>query len=191
MILVDQILVSEDVFQKKFICDLSACKGACCWEGDWGAPLEREEVETLRKIRELLRPYLTKAGNEVIDKQGTHVYYEEIKGDGTPLIEGAACVYLTFDENGIGKCGIEQAYSEGIISFHKPVSCHLYPIRHSKIEAVDFEALNYENWEICSAACSLGEINQMPVFRFVKDALIRKFGEAFYHQMEEISRDIT
>lgn len=191
MFLVDQILVSEDIIHQDFVCNLSACKGACCWEGDWGAPLEIEEVETLKNIREKLRPYLTDAGNNVLDSDGTHTYYEAIKGDGTPLIEGAACAYLTFNEQGIGKCGIELAYENKTIEFQKPISCHLYPIRHTRIEQVDFEALNYESWEICQQACQLGSRLQVPVYQFVREAIVRKFGQLFYDQLEQIAKDMA
>lgn len=190
MILIDQILVSEDVFSQQFTCNLTSCKGACCWEGDWGAPLEREEMITLEEIRENLRPYLTDAGNQVIDREGSYTYYEAITGEGTPLIEGAACAYLTFNDQGIGKCGIELAFEDDAIDFQKPVSCHLYPIRHSKIKHVDFEALNYETWEICQEACRLGSELKMPLYRFVKAALIRKFGLDFYAKMEKIAHDL-
>ena len=191
MILVDQILVSEDLINQEFVCNLSACKGACCWEGDWGAPLEKKELETLIAIREKLRPYLTEAGNKVLDTDGTHTYYEAIKSEGTPLIEGAACAYLTFNDQGIGKCGIELAYENKAIDFQKPISCHLYPVRHTKIEQVDFEALNYESWDICSPACQLGSQLQVPVYQFVREAIVRKFGQEFYDQLEEIAEDMA
>ncbi len=191
MLLIDNILVSEDLFKKQFTCNLEICRGACCWEGDFGAPLEEAETAILEQIRETLRPFLTDAGNAVIDQTGTHIHYDAIGREGTPLIENAACVYLTFDENGIGQCGIEKAWQAGYVSFQKPISCHLYPVRHSVVEHVDFQALNYEEWDICRAACNLGESLGVPVFRFVKDALIRKFGSAFYSQLEEVAADLT
>jgi hypothetical protein len=189
MLLIGEVLLSEDLFLQQFTCNLNACKGACCWEGDWGAPLDDDEVEILAKIREQLRPFLTVAGNELIDKVGSHVFYAENQTNGTPLIEGAACAYLTYDENGIGQCGIEKAHHASVINFTKPISCHLYPVRHTKIKHVDFEALNYETWEICNAACALGASLKMPVFRFVKDALIRKFGSSFYEELERVADD--
>ncbi|MBK8502682.1 MAG: DUF3109 family protein [Saprospiraceae bacterium] len=189
MLLIEEVLLSEDLFLQQFTCNLNACKGACCWEGDWGAPLEDDEIETLKEIREQLRPFLTAAGNELIDKVGSHVFYDENQTNGTPLIQGAACAYLTYDENGTGRCGIEKAYQAGVSDFIKPISCHLYPVRYTKIEHVDFEALNYERWEICQAACALGESLKMPVFRFVKDALIRKFGNSFYEELEKVAND--
>lgn len=191
MLLIEEILVSEDLLKQQFTCNLTACKGACCWEGDWGAPLEDIEVKTLTQIREKLRPYLTQAGNDVIDREGTHVHYDAIGKNGTPLIEDAACVYLTFNENGIGQCGIERAFQEGAISFHKPISCHLYPVRYSAVEHTDFQALNYEEWSICQAACTFGASLQMPVFKFVRDALIRRFGATFYNELDRIATDLT
>ncbi len=191
MYLIDDILVSDELFSEHFTCNLDACKGACCWEGDWGAPLEDSELQVLEESREKLRPYLTKAGNDVIDKVGSHSYYEEPKLHGTPLIEGAACAYLTFDDKGIGQCGIEKAHKDGAVNFQKPISCHLYPVRHTVEKHVSFQALNFEEWEICSPACTLGQTLKMPAYKFVKEALIRKFGLEFYQSLEQIDKDQT
>jgi len=189
MYLIDDVLVSEEVFSQHFTCNLDACKGACCWEGDFGAPLEDAELQVLDEIRETLRPYLTKAGNDVIDQEGSYVYYKGPNLHGTPLIEDAACAYLTFDDNGIGQCGIEKAHKDGVVDFQKPVSCQLYPLRHTVEEALSFQALNFEEWEICSPACTLGQSLKMPAYKFVKDALIRKFGPEFYESLEQIEND--
>ena len=187
MVIIQDILISEEVFEEYFSCRLDACKGACCWEGDFGAPLETAEMETLEKVYEDLKPFLSPAGVKVLEEQGLYVYDEEIGEFGTPLLADGACAYLTFGENGIAQCGIEKACRAGAIDFIKPVSCHLYPIRVSKNEEAGFEALNYDRWDICSAACTAGKIEKMPVFRFVKDAIIRKYGEAFFEEMEAMA----
>ncbi|MBI5914832.1 MAG: DUF3109 family protein [Bacteroidetes bacterium] len=184
MVLVQDILVSDEVLREHFRCNLNACKGACCWEGDFGAPLESEEMETLEKIYGRIKPFLRQEGIEAIDNQGLYVYYANLKGYGTPLLEGGACAYLTFEKNGVAKCGIEKACEAGITTFKKPISCHLYPVRVSKNEAAGFEALNYDQWDICSAACTAGKKEKLPVFRFVKDALVRKYGEDFFAELE-------
>ena len=184
MLIIQEILVSDDVVEKQFLCNLSACKGACCWEGDFGAPLEDEEIELLEKEYESIAPFLCDAGKRVIEAQGKYCWYEEPAENGTPLIEGAACAYMTYHQAGIAQCGIEQAHKAGCTSLLKPISCHLYPIRVKKEKALGFEALNYDRWDICHAACTLGKKEQLPVYRFVKDALIRKYGEAFYEELD-------
>jgi len=184
MFIIQEILVSDDIIEKQFLCNLSACKGACCWEGDFGAPLEKEEIASLEKDYEAIKPFLSEAGKAVIEKEGKYTWFEEPKENGTPLAEGAACAYMTYNELGIAQCGIEQAHKAGATDFLKPISCHLYPIRINKEETVGFEALNYDKWDICSAACSLGEKEQLPVYKFVKNAIIRKYGKAFYEELD-------
>jgi len=184
LVIVQDILISEDVLKKYFRCNLDACKGACCWEGDFGAPLETAELETLEKIYADIKPFLRPEGIQVIEDQGLYIYYQGLKSFGTPLLGNGACAFLTFEENGVAKCGIEKAFEAGATDFRKPISCHLYPIRASKNEEVDFEALNYDRWEICSAACTAGKKEKIPVFRFAKAALVRKYGEAFYEELE-------
>jgi len=190
MIIVKDILVSDDVIEEQFMCNLNACKGACCWEGDWGAPLEQEELDTLNKIYRTIKPYLSEEGLKVISEKGKYTYYEEPKEFGTPLLENGACAYMTSDLNGIAQCGIETAYKDGVIDFKKPISCHLYPIRVNSNEGLNFEALNYDRWDICSAACEKGKEFQMPVYRFAKDALIRKYGSEFYDELDAAAQFI-
>jgi hypothetical protein len=184
MIIVQDKLVSDDVVEQQFICNLNACKGACCWEGDTGAPLEKEELKILDSIFEKVKPFLSPAGIAAIEAQGTHVWFEEAKDWGTTLIDNGPCAYMGYDALGIAKCGIEQAYKAGVIDFQKPISCHLYPIRVEKNEDLGFEALNYDVWDICSAACTLGKQEKVPVYRFLKSAIIRKYGEAFYEELD-------
>jgi len=183
MIIVQDILVSDDVIEKQFLCNLKSCKGACCWEGDWGAPLAEEEKAILDEIYPKIKSYLTEEGREVIEKQGAYVYNEEPAEFGTSLITNKACAFMTKDELGIAHCGIEQAHNDGIIDFKKPISCHLYPLRVSRDERIGFEALNYDSWDICNAACSLGKKEQLPVYIFVQDAIKRKYGDDFYDEL--------
>ena len=185
MIIVDDKLVSDELLQEEFVCNLDACKGACCWEGDYGAPLEEAEKATLDRIYEDLRPFLTEAGQRAIAAQGKYVFYtgDNVAEWGTTLVDNAACAYMTM-RDGKAQCGIEAAYNAGVVDFKKPVSCHLYPIRVSHNPKTGFEALNYDRWDICSAACTLGERLKVPIFQFVKEALIRKYGVDFYEQLE-------
>ncbi len=191
MLIIKDILVSDDIIEKQFMCNLNACKGACCWEGDWGAPLEKEEMTTLNDIYKIIKPFLSKAGRKVINEKGKYTYYEEPNEFGTPLLDNGACAYMTYDLNGIAQCGIEKAYIEGLVDFKKPISCHLYPVRINAEIDLHFEALNYDRWDICSAACEKGEEFQMPVYRFVKGALIRKYGQDFYDELEAAAEFIN
>ncbi|MBK8196541.1 MAG: DUF3109 family protein [Lewinellaceae bacterium] len=184
MIIVQDKLVSDDLVEQQFVCNLAACKGACCWEGDYGAPLDEAELAVLDAIYDRVKPFLSPAGIDVIEREGKYLRFEQTDEWVTPLIDNGPCAYMTYDTLGIAKCGIEQAWKAGAVDFQKPVSCHLYPVRVEKNEDLGFEALNYHEWDICSAACSLGKKEKVPVFRFVKDALIRKYGEAFYEELE-------
>jgi hypothetical protein len=183
MIKVGEVLISDDIRDKEFVCNLEKCKGACCVEGDFGAPLEENELEILEEIYPAVKPYLSKEGIAVIEKEGTHTTDDD--GDlCTPVIGGRECVYAIYDKNKILKCGIEQAYYDGKIKWKKPISCHLYPIRISKKK--DFEALNYHKWHICSPACALGKELQVPVYKFLKEPLIRKYGEPWYTELTKV-----
>jgi hypothetical protein len=183
MLKVGEVLISDDVRDKEFVCNLEKCKGACCVEGDFGAPLDENELEILAEIYPTVKPYLSKEGIKVIEKVGTHT----IDDDGdlvTPVIDGRECVYAIYDKKGILKCGIEQAYLDGKTTWKKPISCHLYPIRITAKK--NFEALNYHKWHICSPACALGKELQVPVYKFLKDPLIRKYGEDWYKELETL-----
>lgn len=182
MILVDNTVISDDVKEQFFVCDLEKCKGACCVEGDLGAPLENNEMDMLDKAYRKIKPYLSKEGIDAIEKQGTYLLDHE--GDySTPTINDKECAYSVYDEKGILKCGIEQAYNDGKTKFRKPMSCHLYPIRITKYD--HYEAINYDRWHICSPACSLGKELGVPVYKFLKDPLIRKYGEDWYTKLTE------
>jgi len=190
MLLVQDKLVSDDVVERHFICNLNACKGACCWEGDFGAPLEKEELPILDEIYDRVKPFLSPAGIAAIEAQGKYAWFEEGDQWGTTLIDGGPCAYMSYDALGIAKCGIEQAHKAGAVDFKKPISCHLYPIRVEKNEEIGFEALNYDVWDICSAACTLGDQEQVPVYEFLKEPIIRKYGEAFYEELDAAAQFI-
>lgn len=177
-------IVSEDIIKKDFLCNLNACKGACCIDGDAGAPLEKDEVAILEKIYPAVKPFLRKEGIEAIAQQGTSVVTEDGELE-TPLINGADCAYVIFDDNKVALCGIEEAYNQGEISWKKPVSCHLYPIRVR--DYTEFSGVNYHKWQICDDACLLGKELQVPIYKFVKEALIRKFGEDWYAELEKVA----
>jgi len=187
MIIIQDKLVSDDLVEEQFVCNLSACKGACCWEGDFGAPLEEAELPVLDSIFEKVKPFLSPAGIAAVEAQGKYVWFEKAEGWGTPLIDGGPCAYMTYDALGIAKCGIEQAWKAGATDFQKPISCHLYPVRVEKNEVIGFEALNYDRWDICSAACELGKKEQVPVYQFVKDALVRQYGQEFYDELDGVA----
>jgi hypothetical protein len=179
MLQIGNTIVSLDIIEKQFVCDLNKCKGACCIHGDSGAPLETNEVEILNNIFEQISPFLRSEGVESIKKQGTSVI--DIDGDMvTPLIDGKECSYTLF-ENGIAICGIEKAFNAGVIKFKKPISCHLYPVRIT--EYPEFSAVNYHIWEICKHAVKKGTNENISVFSFLKEPLLRKFGKDWYDQL--------
>ena len=179
-------IVSEDILQKDFVCNLSACKGACCVDGDAGAPLSLEETKILEEIYPKVKPFLRKEGIEAIEKLGTWVKGTDQDLE-TPLIDEKDCAYVIFDGK-TALCGIEQAYNQGVIDWKKPVSCHLYPIRVK--DFTEFTAVNYDKWHICDDACTLGKELQVPVYKFVKEALIRRFGEDWYLELEKVALDL-
>lgn len=181
MIEVGKTLVSDDVIEEAFVCDLTKCKGACCVEGDLGAPLLEEELAEVDKVIDLVKPYLTDEAIAVLEKEGGYLLDED--GDlSTTTINGKECAFAFYDESKILKCSIEQAHKDGKTDFKKPISCHLYPIRISKLP--DVEALNYDRWKICAPACDLGKELKVPVYKFLKEALIRKYGESWYEELE-------
>lgn len=180
MIQIDDAIVASDIIEENFICDLAACKGSCCIEGESGAPLEDEEVEILNKILPVVWNDLSPLAQWWIEDRG--VAYKDYDGDMvTSIVNGKDCVFTYYDDKGICKCVIEKAYKEGKIDFYKPISCHLYPIRLEKYR--DFTAVNYHRWKVCKAAVALGNKEGLPIYRFLKEPLIRKFGEAWYNEL--------
>jgi hypothetical protein len=189
MILIDDVLVSDDVVKKDFVCNIAKCKGVCCVEGDTGAPVEPEERKILKKIYPKIKKYLTQEGIAAIEKMGTYVDEpdDEFTPYATPLIKGGACAYVNYEKDGTIICGIEKAWKDSVIDFQKPISCHLYPIRIKQMETVT--AVNYDRWDICKDACTLGKKLKVPVYQFVRTALERRFGKDFYLALDTIAKE--
>ena len=184
---IDDTLVSTDCLTEKFCCDLQACKGICCVEGDAGAPVELDEVAAMEAALPAVWPLLSASAQAVIDRQG--VVYTDEEGDlVTSIVNGKDCVFTCYDENGHCLCAFEKAFREGKTSFYKPLSCHLYPIRLKKIG--DGVALNYHRWEVCRMAVEKGRQLGLPVYRFLKEPLVRRFGEAWYAELESVVEEL-
>lgn len=179
-------IISDDLLEKDFVCNISACKGVCCVAGEAGAPLEQKELDILDREFENIKPFLRPEGIAAIKEQGTWVERESGELE-TPLVNDAECAYATFKEDGTALCGIETAYRDGKTTFYKPISCHLYPARIQ--EYTDFKAVNYHKWQICDDACDLGTELGVPVYKFLKEPLIRKFGQKWYAELEEIAKE--
>jgi len=185
MIIVGNTLVSEDLFDQHFVCDLNACKGACCVEGESGAPLEQEELLHIEENLEAVKPFMRAEGIEALEKNGPYVVDED--GDFVTSLVGkhGECVFVTFDEKGIAKCALEQAYNAGKTSWKKPISCHLYPVRLATL--TEYVAVNYHKWQVCDPACACGTSLKVPVYRFLREPLIRRFGEQWFAELEEVA----
>jgi len=186
MVIIDKVLVSDEVLSEQFVCDLHKCKGGCCVDGDCGAPLTQAEANKLDDIYPVIKDLLAPRAQSLIEEEGGHTYDEDV-GLVTPTLDGGICVYGYYDENGIVKCAIEKRYNEGMLDFKKPVSCHLFPIRITEHE--HFEAVNYEpRPTLCKPACKLGKSLKIPVYRFLKEPLIRKYGQGFYEALEATAK---
>lgn len=184
MIAIDDVLLSDDIVTKEFVCNLDACHGACCWEGEWGAPLREEEVKIIKSVWKKVAPYLSEENKEAVREQGFGTYFGEHKDVlGTPLVKNGACAYLIWDGKGVGKCAFEVAHAEGKIDWPKPLSCHLYPVRVKYLNN-GTEAWNYDKWKICAPACKLGKKLKVPLYKFLKNAIIRAKGRKFYKELE-------
>jgi hypothetical protein len=184
---IENKLVSSELFSKQFVCNLSACKGACCVEGDTGAPLEKEEITLIENSLDKIKPYMTPEGIKAVDAEGVS-YLDSFDDPVTMLVKGKECAFVFRDEQGITKCSIEKAYREGDIVFNKPISCHLYPIRVKK--HTEYESLNYDRWSICKDACTLGKELKVSVYRFLKEPLVRAYGAGFYKEMEKVEKEL-
>ncbi len=178
-------LVSASLLEKRFVCDLNACKGACCVEGDAGAPVTLAEISMLESILEKVKPYMTEKGIEAVENTGVF-YMDEDNDPVTTLMDGGACAFTVFEEDGTAKCGIEKAYYDREIKWKKPLSCELFPIRVK--EYTQFTAVNFEEIDICKPACSCGEKLNIPVYRFLKAPIIRGFGEEFFNELVEAEK---
>lgn len=181
-------LVSADIFSKKFVCDLQKCKGVCCVVGDAGAPLEIEEIDILEDILEEVKPYMTLEGIEAVEKNG--VFYMDTDNDPvTTLVDSGACAFATFTDDGTALCTIEQAYRDGKVNWKKPISCALFPIRSKQY--TKFEALNLEELDICKPACACGDALNVPVYRFLKEPIIRKYGVGFFEELTQVEKQLN
>lgn len=179
MIQIGKTIVSLDLIEEQFCCNIDQCKGICCIEGDSGAPLEESEVEELKKVLPIIWDDLSERARKVIEEQG--VCYTDAEGDTvTSIVDDKECVF-SYIENGICKCAIEKAYRNGLCSFYKPISCHLYPVRLTEYKT--FTAVNYHKWDVCKCAREFGIKNSVPAYRFLKDALTRRFGEEWYNEL--------
>lgn len=191
MLIIQDILVSEEIIEEQFACNLNACKGACCVEGDYGAPLDTYEMTLIEKYKDIILDNLPDRSREYLKNNPGFEFYKEYKVWGTSCHDDGACVFMTRNELGIAMCGIEKTWREGKIPFQKPISCHLYPIRISSNDFVGFEAWNYDRWDICNAACIRGKKERIPLYQFVKDAIIRKKCEAFYEELDAAAQNLN
>lgn len=185
MFQIGKTLVSEVLIDQDFVCNLNACKGACCVEGEAGAPLSAQEAHWLVENQSKIEPFLPQAGIEALNAQGAFVHLETGEYE-TPLVQGKECAYTHFEPDGSAHCGIERAYKAGAVEVQKPISCHLYPVRVQDYS--EFSAVNYHRWPICSDACVLGASLKVPVYQFVKEALIRKFGADWYDELTLVAK---
>jgi hypothetical protein len=190
VIVIDKVLVSDDVVEKQFVCDLAKCKGGCCEDGDAGAPLDNEELDVILEVYEQVKPYLTEASIAEIERKGKYVYHKEF-GWVTPTLgnDSEICVYGIRGRDGIIKCAFEQAYYEGNTNWKKPISCHLFPIITKKSRNGAHEMMNYEPTEkLCNPAFPLGKKLQVPKSEFLKKAVMRKYGEEFYQALDAVGK---
>ena len=188
MIQIGSTLVSDDLLTEAFVCDLNACKGACCVEGEYGAPLTQDEADELAHLQDQIAPYLSDEGKATIADQGAWITGEDGELE-TPLMPTGHCAYVIEDADKKLKCGLETVHQEGVLSFKKPLSCHLYPVRLQQYSS--FEAVNYHQWDICGAACALGSSLKVKVYVFVKEALVRKYGEEWYAALEKAGAELA
>jgi hypothetical protein len=187
MLQIDDTLISFDLLDRHFVCDLDSCRGACCIEGDEGAPLEQSEIAIIESILPAIWDKLSEAAKQIIESQGVS-YLDRFGEAVTSIVKNADCVFACYDEKGICGCAIEQAYREGKVAFPKPISCHLYPVRVQKFNTMT--ALNYHEWNICHCARLLGRKEQIPVYQFLKEPLIRRFGAEWYEKLEFAAEEL-
>ncbi len=179
MIIIGDKLISEDIFTEKFCCDIAACVGTCCVEGDSGAPLDYEEVEILEQNYPAAREYMPEANIQAVEQQGFAV--KDTDNDlVTPLYNNAECAY-SYQENGITFCAYEKAFLEGRTTWRKPISCHLYPIRLAKVGI--YTSIKLHKWHVCRPAFILGRKKGIPAYKFLEEPLVRRFGQEFYDEL--------
>ena len=193
MIAIDNVLIGDEVVNQQFVCYLAKCKGGCCEEGDAGAPLDADELDLMVDLYEKIKPYLTPESIAEIEKKGKYVYHKEF-GWVTPTLgnDHEICVYGKRDEKGIIKCAFEQAFYDGVTSWKKPISCHLFPIIHKKGKSGNYDRINYEPREqLCKPACGLGKKLKVPAYEFLKEPLIRLYGEEFYKALDAAAKEVS
>jgi Protein of unknown function (DUF3109) len=191
VIAVDNVLISDKIAEANFVCDLVKCKGGCCEEGDAGAPLEESELDIMIELFEKIKPYLSDAAIAEIERKGKYVYHREF-GWVTPTLgnDNEICVYGVRDAKGIIQCAFERAYNDGKTNWKKPLSCHFFPIIQKTGKNGDYDRMNYEPREtLCKPACALGQKLKVPVYQFLKEPIIRKYGEAFYEALDKVAKD--
>jgi hypothetical protein len=188
MLQINDTIVSFDLFDQYFVCDLTSCKGECCIEGDAGAPLEEDEIGKIEEILPIIWNDLSEESRKIIDEQGVF-YIDEENEPVTSIVNGRECVFTYTDEEGVCKCAIEKTFREGKVDFYKPISCHLYPIRVQRYN--EYRAVNYHKWQVCKCARVLGNELKIPVYKFLKEPLIRKFGEDWYEELEIANRSLS
>jgi hypothetical protein len=188
MLQIDDTIISLDLLDERFVCDLASCKGICCIEGDDGAPLEESEVKIIEALLPVIWDDLTENSKAVIEKQGVS-YIDDDGEPVTSIVNGAECVFTYTDADGTCKCAIEKAYREGKTDFYKPISCHLYPVRLQKYD--EFTAVNYHRWNVCNCARKLGGKLSVPVYQFLKEPLIRRFGATWFEQLEIADKEMN
>jgi hypothetical protein len=187
MIEVKDTIISDEIFEECFVCDLCRCKGICCVEGDSGAPITIEEVDKIKEILPEIWDDLLPKSKELITKQG--IAYEDYDGElVTSIVNGEECVFVYYDEDGICKCAIDNAFKEGRIDVQKPISCHLYPVRLKEYEK--FTAVNYNRWKVCEPAVEQGNKLKVPLYKFLKEPLIRRFGEEWWNDVDNVWKQI-
>ena len=183
MVEIEDKIISDELFEKKFVCDLQKCKGGCCVEGDSGAPLNSKEIKEIATNLSIIKSEMSTKGLNAIKNNDFH--YVDSDGDKvTKLVDGKECVFVVFDKNNIAKCSIESAYRKNKINFNKPISCHLYPVRVKKYDS--FTAVNVDSWHVCKPACECGTELNVPVFKFLKDAIVRSWGLDFFHHLDSV-----
>jgi len=183
MVEIEDKIISDELFEKKFVCDLQKCKGGCCVEGDSGAPLKSREIKEIANNLSIIKSEMSTKGLNSIKNNVFH--YVDSDGDKvTKLVDGKECVFVVFDKNNIAKCSIESAYRKNKINVNKPISCHLYPVRVKKYDS--FTAVNVDSWHVCKPACECGTELNVPVFKFLKDAIVRSWGLDFFHHLDSV-----
>lgn len=189
LIEVGGVVLTTELFTECFCCDLDACKGICCVEGDSGAPLTMDEVGELENVLDDVWPDLSAKAQSLLDTQG--VAYTDCEGDlVTSIVNGKDCVFTCYGKDGCCFCATDKAFREGRTAWPKPISCALYPIREKKIGQT-LVGLQYHRWDVCRPAVEKGRQLNLPIYRFLKEPLIRRFGEAWYEELCEVAEQLA